>query len=134
VGSAARAAAVAKIPIINCGMLFSALFFFLETCLLLLLLHSVPKFKYLFKGDGANEHPTQALLDTLCIKSELGKIDGLNIAMVGDLKVFSHLLNTFFDGCLPSSLSFSMGERSILCHSSWRITTLICILFPPRSL
>ncbi|MBI5152012.1 aspartate carbamoyltransferase [Candidatus Peregrinibacteria bacterium] len=37
-------------------------------------------------GDGAGEHPTQALLDIYTIKKERGKIDGLTIAMVGDLK------------------------------------------------
>lgn len=41
-------------------------------------------------GDGPNEHPTQALLDLYTIKKELGgrglTIDGLRIAMVGDLK------------------------------------------------
>jgi aspartate carbamoyltransferase catalytic subunit len=41
-------------------------------------------------GDGANEHPTQALLDLYTIQSELRafkqKIDGMHIAMVGDLK------------------------------------------------
>jgi len=37
-------------------------------------------------GDGSNEHPTQALLDILTIKKEQGKIDGLKIVIVGDLK------------------------------------------------
>lgn len=37
-------------------------------------------------GDGAGEHPTQALLDLFTIREELGKVDGLKIAMVGDLK------------------------------------------------
>lgn len=37
-------------------------------------------------GDGAGEHPTQALLDIYTIKKERGEIDGLTIAMVGDLK------------------------------------------------
>jgi aspartate carbamoyltransferase catalytic subunit len=37
-------------------------------------------------GDGAGEHPTQALLDLFTIREELGKIEGLKIAMVGDLK------------------------------------------------
>lgn len=36
-------------------------------------------------GDGAGEHPTQALLDIYTIKKELKKIDGLKIAMAGDL-------------------------------------------------
>jgi len=37
-------------------------------------------------GDGAGEHPTQALLDLFTIYDELGTIDGLKIAMVGDLR------------------------------------------------
>ncbi len=37
-------------------------------------------------GDGIGEHPTQALLDSLTIKEELGYIDGLTITMLGDLK------------------------------------------------
>ena len=37
-------------------------------------------------GDGAGEHPTQALLDLFTIHEELGHIDGLTITMVGDLK------------------------------------------------
>lgn len=36
-------------------------------------------------GDGAGEHPTQALLDFYTIKKELGTIDDLKIALVGDL-------------------------------------------------
>jgi aspartate carbamoyltransferase catalytic subunit len=37
-------------------------------------------------GSGAEEHPTQALLDLYTIMKEKGKIDGLKIAMVGDLR------------------------------------------------
>lgn len=37
-------------------------------------------------GDGSHEHPTQALLDLYTIQHELGRIDSLRIAMVGDLK------------------------------------------------
>jgi aspartate carbamoyltransferase catalytic subunit len=37
-------------------------------------------------GSGAQEHPTQALLDIYTIKRELGKVDGLEIGIVGDLK------------------------------------------------
>ena len=37
-------------------------------------------------GDGIGEHPTQALLDLYTINRELGKLDGLKVAMVGDLK------------------------------------------------
>lgn len=37
-------------------------------------------------GDGVGEHPTQALLDVYTIERRLNRLDGLTIAMVGDLK------------------------------------------------
>lgn len=37
-------------------------------------------------GSGSEEHPTQALLDLYTIQKEKGKIDGLKIALVGDLR------------------------------------------------
>lgn len=37
-------------------------------------------------GDGVGEHPTQALLDLFTIVQELERLDGLRVAMVGDLK------------------------------------------------
>ncbi len=37
-------------------------------------------------GDGANQHPTQTLLDLLTIQEVLGRLDNITIAMVGDLK------------------------------------------------
>jgi aspartate carbamoyltransferase catalytic subunit len=37
-------------------------------------------------GTGAEEHPTQALIDLYTIRKEKGKIDGLKIAVVGDLR------------------------------------------------
>ena len=37
-------------------------------------------------GDGANQHPTQALLDLYSIIKTQGRLDGLSIALVGDLK------------------------------------------------
>lgn len=52
-------------------------------------------------GDGAGQHPTQALLDLYTIKDNLGRIDELSIAMVGDLKYgrtvrsLSYLLTKF---------------------------------------
>jgi aspartate carbamoyltransferase catalytic subunit len=55
IGSAAEAAEVATIPVINAG-------------------------------DGAGQHPTQALLDVYTIKKEIDKLDGIQVALVGDLK------------------------------------------------
>jgi aspartate carbamoyltransferase catalytic subunit len=37
-------------------------------------------------GDGSGEHPTQALLDMYTISKELGRVDGLRVALSGDLK------------------------------------------------
>lgn len=37
-------------------------------------------------GDGANQHPTQCLLDLYSIRKTQGKLDNLDIAFVGDLK------------------------------------------------
>lgn len=37
-------------------------------------------------GDGIGEHPTQALLDLFTIQEELGRVNGLTITMLGDLK------------------------------------------------
>src|SRR6202171_6040345 len=54
-------------------------------------------------GDGPGQHPTQALLDLYTIQKELGRVDGLSIAMVGDLangrtvRSLSYLLAKFDD-------------------------------------
>lgn len=37
-------------------------------------------------GDGANQHPTQTLLDLFTIRETQGRLNNINIAMVGDLK------------------------------------------------
>lgn len=37
-------------------------------------------------GDGVGEHPTQALLDLFTIQEEMGRVDGLTITLLGDLK------------------------------------------------
>jgi aspartate carbamoyltransferase catalytic subunit len=54
-------------------------------------------------GDGAGQHPTQALLDLYTIRKEIGSINGLCIAMVGDLaqgrtvRSLAYLLSKFKD-------------------------------------
>ena len=37
-------------------------------------------------GDGTNEHPTQALLDALTIRMRFGRVEGLKVAIVGDIR------------------------------------------------
>jgi len=46
---------------------------------------SVSRVPVINAGDGAGQHPTQALLDLYTIHKEIGSINGLHIAMVGDL-------------------------------------------------
>ena len=36
-------------------------------------------------GDGAHEHPTQALLDTFTIREKKGRVEGLNVTILGDI-------------------------------------------------
>jgi aspartate carbamoyltransferase catalytic subunit len=54
-------------------------------------------------GDGVGQHPTQALLDLYTIRKEIGHIDGLRIAMIGDLaqgrtvRSLAYLLGKFAD-------------------------------------
>jgi aspartate carbamoyltransferase catalytic subunit len=43
------------------------------------------RFSVVNAGDGAHEHPTQALLDLLTIREHVGRLDGLTVAIVGDV-------------------------------------------------
>ena len=60
----------------------------------------VSKIPIINAGDGRGQHPTQAILDLYTIKREKGKIDGLRVAMVGDLK----------NGRTVRSLSYVLGK------------------------
>ncbi|HEV2414168.1 MAG TPA: aspartate carbamoyltransferase [Candidatus Dormibacteraeota bacterium] len=54
-------------------------------------------------GDGPGQHPTQALLDLYTIRAELSRVDGVGVAMVGDLangrtvRSLAYLLSKFKD-------------------------------------
>ena len=60
---------------------------------------SVSPVPFINAGDGPRQHPTQALLDLFTIQKEVGRIDGVNITMVGDLRY----------GRTVHSLSFLLG-------------------------
>ncbi|MDP3934631.1 MAG: aspartate carbamoyltransferase [Candidatus Giovannonibacteria bacterium] len=53
-------------------------------------------------GDGIGQHPTQAMLDLYTIKKKFGRIDGLSIAMAGDLS----------KGRTVRSLAYLLGKYS----------------------
>ncbi len=46
---------------------------------------SVSSVPVISAGDGPGQHPTQALLDVYTIEREIGRLDGISIALVGDL-------------------------------------------------
>lgn len=50
------------------------------------LLAKTVKASVLNGGDGMNEHPTQALLDMLTMRENFGKLKGLKVAILGDIK------------------------------------------------
>jgi aspartate carbamoyltransferase catalytic subunit len=45
-----------------------------------------PNIAVINAGDGAHEHPTQALLDAFTIRERLGRLQGVNVTIVGDIK------------------------------------------------
>ena len=59
-------------------------------------------------GDGAHEHPTQALLDLLTIREKKGHFEGLHVAIVGDI-AHSRVARSNLHGLLK------LGARVIVC-------------------
>ncbi len=56
-------------------------------------------------GDGANQHPTQTLLDMYSIKKTQGRLDNINIFMVGDLK-YGRTVHSLLQAMSPFSPTF----------------------------
>ncbi len=59
-------------------------------------------------GDGTHEHPTQALLDIMSMKEKYGSLDGLNIAIIGDIRHSRVALSNIFG-------LKTMGANVLLC-------------------
>ena len=91
-------------------------------------------------GDGANQHPTQTLLDMYSIRKTQGSLDNLNIAFVGDLKYgrtvhsLVHALcnyNTTFHFVsplelkLPSAVKMDIKERNLVYHQTTDLLEVI---------
>ena len=51
----------------------------------LLTKHLRPEVRVINAGDGAHEHPTQGLLDIFTIRQQRGRVEGLTVALVGDI-------------------------------------------------
>lgn len=85
-------------------------------------------------GSGSGEHPTQALLDLLTIREECGKLDGLNIGIMGDLKwgrtvhslaiLFSNFdVNLYFIS--PKELAIRNQEKELLIQRQVKFKEVI---------
>lgn len=65
-------------------------------------------------GDGAHEHPTQGLLDLLTIRDHLGRIEGLNVCIVGDI-VHSRVARSNIWGLLKLGANVAVcGPKTLL--------------------
>ncbi|BAC24607.1 pyrB [Wigglesworthia glossinidia endosymbiont of Glossina brevipalpis] len=71
-------------------------------------------------GDGANQHPTQTILDLFSIKETQGKLDNLNIAIIGDLK-YSRTVHS-----LSQAISkFKKNKIYFIAHSALMLPSYI---------
>ena len=59
-------------------------------------------------GDGTHEHPTQALLDMMSMKEKLGSLEGVNVAIIGDIRHSRVALSNIFG-------LKTMGANVLLC-------------------
>jgi aspartate carbamoyltransferase catalytic subunit len=64
--------------------------------------------KIINAGDGAHEHPTQALLDAFSIRRKFGTLEGVKVAIIGDILHSRVALSNIF--CLKK-----MGAEVIVC-------------------
>lgn len=64
-------------------------------------------------GDGAHEHPTQALLDTFTIREKLGRVAGLRVVIVGDI-LFSRVARSNIHALLKLGAKVTLAGPSTL--------------------
>ena len=65
-------------------------------------------------GDGAHEHPTQALLDSYSIRERLGKVKGKNVVIVGDILHSRVALSNIFALQLQGANVMVCGPKTLL--------------------
>jgi len=74
-------------------------------------------------GDGTHEHPTQALLDALTIRDRKGKLEGLNVTILGDI-LHSRVARSNIN------LLSKMGARVTLCGPAMWLPRDLAFLAP----
>jgi aspartate carbamoyltransferase catalytic subunit len=62
-------------------------------------------------GDGQHAHPTQGLLDLFTIRERMGRIEGLNVAIVGDIN-HSRVVRSDINGLLTMGAKVTLVGRS----------------------
>ncbi|MCB0470483.1 MAG: aspartate carbamoyltransferase, partial [Flavobacteriaceae bacterium] len=65
-------------------------------------------------GDGAHEHPTQALLDSYSIRERLGSVNGKKVAIVGDILHSRVALSNIFALQLQGAHVMVCGPKTLL--------------------
>ncbi|MBR9915248.1 MAG: aspartate carbamoyltransferase catalytic subunit [Algicola sp.] len=65
-------------------------------------------------GDGAHEHPTQALLDTYSIRERLGEVSGKNVVIVGDILHSRVALSNIYALQLQGANVMVCGPKTLL--------------------
>ena len=77
-------------------------------------------------GDGMNEHPSQALLDMLTMRENFGKIEGLKVAILGDIR-HSRVAKSNLFGLTKLGASVSMyAPRTLIPNGLDRMGAKIC--------
>ncbi len=77
-------------------------------------------------GDGAHEHPTQALLDMFTIIQKKGRIEGLNVAIVGDI-LHSRVARSNIWGLLKLGAKVTIGGPATLVPKEFaKIGVRVC--------
>ena len=71
-------------------------------------------------GDGANQHPTQALSDLFTLQETQGDLEGLSIAFVGDLK-YGRTVHSLVQLCALFNMRLFFSSSSLL-----RLPAIIC--------
>ena len=69
-------------------------------------------------GDGAHEHPTQGLLDIFTMREKFGRIDGLNVVIVGDI-LFSRVARSNIFGLVKLGANVTLAGPSTLVPRSF---------------
>lgn len=70
-------------------------------------------------GDGTNEHPTQALLDMFTIQEKKGRIEGLNVLIVGDI-LHSRVAHSNIIGLKTMGANVSVVGPATLVSPDWK--------------